>query len=291
MTQEFRKHHYVPQWYLRQFGTKREIAVYDKRAGTLSVVRPKDAAFEIGLYDLDHPQLPRWAFEKVLSNVENHAAPAVRKAIRSGLDALTHEEREDIAAFVATQQLRVPSHRTAVARNLSTTLDRVRSRLTDEEIRQVAGRDLTPEAVELIRGPSLSSAEPPGVMPYGVSVALTQFVDELISDYRWSLLTFKLAELITSDTPVKAMTERSADGTSSVFADVPLDPAHALVLQTGEGGDATAALGGPDAWFRDASGEPSLKCFQNLNFMKAERWVFGHPGNPIWQNLGVAPES
>jgi hypothetical protein len=24
----------VPQWYLRQFGTKREIAVYDKRAGT-----------------------------------------------------------------------------------------------------------------------------------------------------------------------------------------------------------------------------------------------------------------
>lgn len=138
--QEPRKHHYVPQWYLRQFGTKREIAAYNKRTGAFSVINPKDAAFEVGLYDLDHPQLPRWAFEKVLSNVENHAAPAVRKVIRSGLSALTDEEREDIAAFVATQQLRVPSHRSALAKNLSTTLDRVRSRLTDDEIRQIAGR-------------------------------------------------------------------------------------------------------------------------------------------------------
>lgn len=145
--------------------------------------------------------------------------------------------------------------------------------------------------IELIRGPSLSSAEPVGVMPYGVSVALSRFVDELLSDYRWSLFTFRPEELITSDTPVKAMTERSADGTPSVFADVPLGPAHVLVLQTGEGGVVTADLGGPDAWFRDAAGEPSLKCFQNLNFMKAERWVFGHPDNPIWQELGVRTES
>jgi hypothetical protein len=287
--QEPRKHHYVPQWYLRQFGTKREIAVYDKRAGTLSVMRPKDAAFEVGFYDLDHPQLPRWAFEKVLSNVENHAAPAVRKAISSGLHALTDEEREDIAAFVATQQLRVPSHRSAVAKSLSTTLDRIRARLTDDEIRQITGQDLTLKEMELIRGPSLSSAEPVGVMPYGVSVALSRFMEELLGDYRWSVLTVQPGELITSDTPVKPMTERSADGTPSVFADVPLDPAHVLVLQTGDGGDVTAALGGADAWFRDATWEPSLKCFQNLNFMKAERWVFGHPDNSIWSELGVVP--
>lgn len=69
--QEPRKHHYVPQWYLRQFGTKREIAVYDKRTGALSIVRAKDAALVVGLYDLDHPLLPRWTFEKVLSNMKN----------------------------------------------------------------------------------------------------------------------------------------------------------------------------------------------------------------------------
>lgn len=285
--QEPRKHHYVPQWYLRQFGTKREIAVYDKRNGAFSVVRPKDVAFEVGLYDLDHPSLPRWAFEKVLSNVENHAAPVVRKAITSGLDALTDEEREDIAAFVATQQLRVPSHRLLIAKNLSATLDRIRSQLPDEEIRRVAGRELTAAEVELIRGPSLGSAEPPGVMPYGVSVALSQLVDELLGNYRWSLFSFTPGQLITSDTPVKLMTERSADGTPSVFADVPLDPTHVLVLQTGEGGDVTANLGGPDAWFCDALGKPSLKTFQNLNFMKADRWVFGHPENPIWRDLGA----
>lgn len=81
------------------------------------------------------------------------------------------------------------------------------------------------------------------------------------------------------------MTDRSADGSPSVFADVPLDPAHVLVLQTGGGGAVTTNLGGPDGWVRDADGEPVLEVFQNLNFMKADPWVFGHPGNPIWQEL------
>jgi hypothetical protein len=285
MVQEPRKHHYVPQWYLRQFGTKHEIAAYDKRTRSLSIVRPKDAAYEVGLYDLDHPELPRWAFEKVLSNVENHGALAVRKAIGSGLETLTDAEREDVAAFVATQQLRVPSHRAAIAKNLSNTLTRIRAALTPAEIRELAGRDLTPEEVDLIRGPPLSAEEPPGVMPYGVSIALSRFVKELLEDYRWSLLGVQPGHLITSDTPVKAMTEQSADGTPSVFADVPLDPGHVLVLQTGSGGEVTADLGGPEGWFRDADGEPVLKVFQNLNFMKANRWVFGHPENPIWQEL------
>lgn len=285
MIQEPRKHHYVPHWYLRQFGTKQEVAAYDKRAGVLSIVRPKDAAFEVGLYDLDHPDLPRWIFEKVLSNVENHSAVAVRKAIGFGLGPLNDSEREDIAAFVATQQLRVPSHRAAVAQHLSNLLSRIRAGLTPEEIRELTGRDLTPEEVDLIRGPLLSDAEPPGVMPYGVSIALSRFAKELLDDYRWSLLTVEPGHLITSDTPVKAMTEPSANGNPSVFVDVPLDPEHVLVLQTGTGGEVTASREGPDGWFRDPNGEPALKTFQNLNFMKADRWVFGHPENPIWQEL------
>lgn len=182
----------------------------------------------------------------------------------------------------------MPSHRSAIAENLSTTFDRLRSRLTDDEIRHIAGHDLSRVEIELIRGPSLSSAEPAGVMSYGVSVALSRFVDELLSDYRWSLLTFRSGALITSDTPVKAMTERASHGSPSVFADVPLGPAHVLVLQTGSGGEVTAGLGGPDAWFLDETGEPSLECFQNLNFMKAEQWVFGHPDNPVWQEIGAS---
>ncbi|MCA1840221.1 MAG: DUF4238 domain-containing protein, partial [Actinobacteria bacterium] len=174
--------------YLRQFGTKRRIAAYEKRTGSFSIVDPKDAAFEIGLYDLDHPDLPRSTIEKVLSNVENDAAPAVRKAIELSLGSLTQDEREAIAAFVATQQLRVPSHRAGVAEHLSALLARVRAQLSDEEIRQFTGSDLTSREIELIKGPSLDTAEPPGVMPYGISIALNQFTAELLTDYRWSLL-------------------------------------------------------------------------------------------------------
>jgi hypothetical protein len=270
---------------LRQFGAKRQIAAYEKRTGALSIVNPKDAAFEIGLYDLDHPELPRWTFEKVLSNVENHAAPAVRKAIQNGLESLTPDEQENIAAFVATQQLRVPGHRDSVASHLSARLDRIRAHLSDDEVGHFAGRDLTPREIDLIRGPSLGTTEPPGVMAYGISIALNQFTSELLNDYRWSLLRVHPGELITSDTPVKTMTERSADGTASVFADIPLDSSNVLVMQSGDGGTVTAERGGVDAWFRESDGSPSLKTFQNLNFMKADRWVFGHPDNPIWEQI------
>jgi hypothetical protein len=119
--------------------------------------------------------------------VENHAAPAVRNAIRSGLDALTHEQREDIAAFVATQQLRVPSHRTVVAKNLSTTLDRVRSRLTEDpgrwSTRQRSGgakasrirRDLTRPTI--CAGHSSNPMRTPGLS--GVCVPQGGFIDDI----------------------------------------------------------------------------------------------------------------
>lgn len=73
---EPRKHHFVPQWYLRQFGSKRQIGVFDKTRGQYATPRPKDIAYIEGLYDLDHPIFARTAVERLLSNIENCAAPA-----------------------------------------------------------------------------------------------------------------------------------------------------------------------------------------------------------------------
>ena len=290
MQQEPRKHHFDPQWYLRRFGNKDKyrIAVYDKWTHTLSIERPMEVAFEVGLYDIDHADIPRWACEKVLSNVENHAAPAVVKATTHGLGVLSADEREAIAAFVATQLARVPSHRPAVLRQIERTMAYGRSRLSDAEVREMAGRDLTGREIELIRGPALRPFEPRGAMAWGVGYALNRWVDELLTDYRWSLLVFDPAELITSDTPVRPMSERGSDGSLSVFADIPLGPGHALVLQSGEGGTITAGLGGPDDWFRDSEGLPSLPEFQKLSVFRAERWLFGHPDNPLWEEIGVS---
>jgi hypothetical protein len=152
----------------------------------------------------------------------------------------------------------------------------------------VAGRDLTGREIELIRGPTLKPFEPPGAMAWGVGYALNLWVDELLTSYRWSLFAFDPAELITSDTPVRPMGEQGIDGHPSVFADIPLDPGHALVLQTGEGGTIAAGLGEPHAWFRNADGQPSPKQFQKLSIYRAERWLFGHPDNPLWDEIGAS---
>ena len=42
----------------------------------------------------------------------------------------------------------------------------------------------------------------------GVIIALRQHTAELLNDFRWTVLEFDRPELVTSDTPVKAMTER-----------------------------------------------------------------------------------
>ncbi len=120
----------------------------------------------------------------------------------------------------------------------------------------------------------------------GVVIALRQHTAELLDDFTWTLLEFDRPELITSDTPVKAMTERDRLGRVSVFADVPIDSSHVLVLQSGSGGTTTANRGGVEGWFRHADGTPSLECFQSLNFIKAQRYVFGSVMYPIWNFLG-----
>lgn len=282
-----RKHHFVPQWYLRQFGSKRQIGVFDKTTGRYGTARPKDIAFVEGLYDLDHPILGRTAVEQLLSNIESCAAPAFRLLASRGVDALSDEQREDVAAFVAAQQLRVPSHGDVLRRFVSSTLDRVRAELTDEEVQELADDvSLNGEQMDLIRGPRLSDNEPSGVVGGGVVLALRQHSAELINDFRWTVLEFDRPEMITCDTPVKAMTERDRLGRVSVFADVPVDRSHVLVLQSGSGGTTTAGLpGGVDGWFRHADGTPSLECFQNLNLMKAQRQIFGHVTNPLWRAL------
>ena len=142
--QEPRKHHFVPQWYLRQFGSKRQIGVFDKASGQYGAARPKDIAFIEGLYDLDHPILARTAVERLLSNIESCAAPAFRLLASQGVDALSDEQREDVAAFVAAQQLRVPSHGDALRRFVSSSLDRVRAELTDEEVQESSATSRSP---------------------------------------------------------------------------------------------------------------------------------------------------
>jgi len=97
---EPRKHHYIPQFYLKKWARPDGRVLCYKRIPTGAViadwVTPKSTAYEVDLYTLKHlPEDIRQAIEKnVTADVDNRAAAAMQKMIAAkSADTLTAEER------------------------------------------------------------------------------------------------------------------------------------------------------------------------------------------------------
>ena len=73
VSQEPRRHHYVPQWYLRRFASDGKVAVFDLQAGRLRLQSPRSVALVDGLYDIDHAELPRTDDHRTAT--EQHRVP------------------------------------------------------------------------------------------------------------------------------------------------------------------------------------------------------------------------
>ncbi len=277
-----KKHHFVPQWYLRQFGTRTTIGVFDKQTREFAVRHPRNVAFIEGLYDIDHPGLERASIEDLLAEVESRAATAIRRLAASGLESMTGRDRTLIADYVAAQHLRVPAHRTALARAVHRRLDRERARLTDDEISELAGQPLTPAQRDLIRGPQMSPKVVDGVVGGGLMIHLAEHSYDLRSSrWTWSLERVDEPILVTSDVPVSVVSPDLATRNTG-YADLPLDPSTVLVFRCGE---TALEAGSSRDFYLNRNGQASAKHFQRLMLIRSDRWIFGHPDNPLWAAL------
>ncbi len=105
---EPKRHHYVPQFYLKSFANDREqIWVYDRKTREYRQQSVKDTAVQQNYYrvrtkDGKHST----EIEKFFSQVEGLACAAMSKLERG--EELTEEERGNIALFVSFQMTRVP---------------------------------------------------------------------------------------------------------------------------------------------------------------------------------------
>lgn len=277
-----RRHHFVPKWYLRQFGTASSIGVFDKWTGQFEVRHPKHTAVIEGLYDVAHNDLHREAIEELLADVESRAATIIRRVVRDGLDGLDDRDRMAIADYVAAQFLRVPAHRAGLMRAVTDRLAKERARLTDEEVIEANGAPLTREQIDLIRGAQISSNVVEGVVGGGVMMLLEQHSSDLRNGrWTWSLERVDAPTLITSDVPVATVSGGPASGDSG-YADLPLDPSTVLVFRSGVTAASTAAS---RDFYLNGEGVPSARHFQRLMINRANRWLYGHPDNPLWATL------
>lgn len=277
-----RRHHFVPQWYLRQFAKENRVGVLDKQTGRFEVRHVRRTAVVEGLYDIDHADLSRESIEELLADVESKAAVVIRRIASDGLEWMMPRDRMVVADFAAAQFLRVPAHRAGLVQSVHRELDRVRAHLTDDEVIEMAGAPLTREQIDLVRGPQLSPNVVDGAVGGGVMMFLEEHSRDLRSDrWTWAVERVDQPMLVTSDVPISAIGGDPRSGNSG-YADLPLDPSTVLVFRSG----ATAAsIRSSRDFYLGPDGRVSATHFQRLMINRADRWIFGHPDNPLWSTL------
>lgn len=112
-----RRHHYLPQFYLRNFVDSRgRIWAYPKLGGNAKPVSPRDFGVERDYHTFTGKDgvKDRTTIEEAFADIENEVAPAVRKII--GKERLSIAEYELFVTFVSTMLVRVPARRDQVGR-------------------------------------------------------------------------------------------------------------------------------------------------------------------------------
>ena len=109
MKYEAIKHHYIPQFILRNFSfnARGDINYYDIESGEISVCHVSEIFMQKNLYrdEINHVDLPT-QIEKDLAKYEGEAAQIIKKFLLSNEIIITERENESLLLFLAIMGLR-----------------------------------------------------------------------------------------------------------------------------------------------------------------------------------------
>src|SRR5699024_1429356 len=106
-----RRHHVVPQFYLRHFASDGVITCASLQRQKVFTQSVRKAASVNNFHSIPgHPD-GEDAFERTLASVEGSASKVVDKVSRQGIRSLSPEERTELASFAALQYVRSPTQR------------------------------------------------------------------------------------------------------------------------------------------------------------------------------------
>lgn len=204
-----KRHHTVPQFYLRGFADGGRIATVLLPGERRFVQSVRKAASENNFYALDGHQDGPDVFEKLLSSVEGEAARVLESVMR-GAWPLRPEDRITLASFLALQAVRGPEQR----RNM----EYVAAQMTRLEIgyggrvgvkgwfKRNRGVSVTDEQAEALWQQATRPGGPPISMAPAAHVQqIVDFSQHLLPYFLgrpWILVRFEKRTLITCDVPI-----------------------------------------------------------------------------------------
>ncbi len=105
---EPKRHHYLPQFYLRNFCNDKLLSVFDKKKNEYRKQNPKDTAVERYYYSLkdDNGNMDH-RIEKLFSQIETNSQQIIDRIINN--ENITEQEKADLSHFIALMMVRVPN--------------------------------------------------------------------------------------------------------------------------------------------------------------------------------------
>lgn len=249
MTQRARRHHHVPQFYLRRFTASNGLLwMHDLKTAHAREVAPIDALVESYLYSPETGDDPH--NDEIETFLADHVdGPAVEPIARlaSG-ELLVGEDRERVALFIAFQQMRVPNSRDTVQGFIEQVGDHMlrilarpeRIRNTFAEMGKSVSESEIQTIVKLVQDGSIRSkaTKIPWFQAMGVATRTARIIDAL----PWTVTRAPdNVEFVTSDVPVvNVLTDpsvpRQFEGgwlSPSAESTFPLDPRTCLAIVPG----------------------------------------------------------
>jgi hypothetical protein len=241
---EPKRHHVVPEFYLRRFSREGEIELVARDDCRAVVSTGVSAALvQKYFYSIDTDQGRDAIVEKMFaSEIERPAARAIARVIDQKKPTSFPGLRGAIAAFLAFQFVRGPAARHAAVEFFKAGARKVTSMATPEIVQGVLARQGEPISLGDARD-LLSLAQTDDRMEVSseanvhLSVALKTALKliPIFLQRAWTILDFPATALLTGDEPLALVGESLAPGEALGATDAPeivfpTDPRHALIL-------------------------------------------------------------
>lgn len=203
-----KKHHYVPQFYLRKFAENEQVATVrlpgDRRYVSSVIDTGSENRFHTVRQHTDNPEI----LEDAFAELEDDAAPVIER-VEEGLWPLPRDERMTLAGFVLFQALRGPDQRRLMKALQARMVERETSRVAEQgAARWFADRGLLvdEDRAQEAWDRTTNSEEMPVVIDAlyhaGRIASLAERAMPHFIRRRWKLIRFDSPSLITSDAPV-----------------------------------------------------------------------------------------
>lgn len=294
---EPRRHHLVPQFYLRRFSCKNKLRMANRASGTKVVTSVSNAAVQNDFYTLRRDDGgDSYAVERRLSQIEGHTAIALQH-FAGGTFPPSEEDRLQLSVFIALQALRGTDfredHRT-MGRKL---VDHIIATTGPEQVRRGirdAGHEPTDEEVQasfehMEESLAHYAVEPPPEESIAMMLEMAAKVAPTFYERTWLLLRAPDVSFVTSDAPVvRWMNPEFGEnpygpyGVGLLTANeirFPVDSRHVLCLWP-------AGVASEQVIDLDAEDIPEM----NYSIaVSAHKWVFHDPDHDLLAGIDLPP--